>query len=150
MMQSMRARRFPQDVLSALRETKTLRIRPGRARRRFIGIRMVVVDGCVCSWSLKPRSWYRTFLDEPAETIQIANRELPIRAVHTRSEPTKAAVDRAYLKKYGLPGGYSVRNAFMGSIEAAFRAGTPVATSAAIPSTAVTPAKVAGSVGFTA
>lgn len=83
-------------------------------------------------------------------TIQIASRALPIRAVHTRSEPTKAAVDRAYLKKYGLPGGYSVRNAFMGSIEAAFRAGTPVATSAAILSTAVAPAKVAGSVGFTA
>jgi hypothetical protein len=47
-------------------------------------------------------------------------------------------------------GDYSVRNAFMGSIEAAFRAGTPVATSAAIPSTAVTQAKVVGSVGFTA
>jgi hypothetical protein len=103
MIEPVPARRFPQDVLAALRETKTLRIRAGRGRHRFIGIWMVVVDDRVFvrSWSLKPRSWYRTFLEEPRGKIQIAKRELPIRAVHTRSERTKADVDRAYMKKYG-------------------------------------------------
>lgn len=54
----------------------------------------------VRSWSLKPRSWYRTFLEERSGRIQIDHRELRIRAVRTRSERMKRAVDRAYLRKY--------------------------------------------------
>jgi hypothetical protein len=54
----------------------------------------------VRSWSLKTRSWYRTFLEQPRGTIHIANRNITIRAVRTRSERLKDAVDRAYLKKY--------------------------------------------------
>jgi hypothetical protein len=66
----------------------------------------VVVEGRVFvrSWSLKPRSWYRTFLEEPRGIIQVAGREIPIRAVHTRSERLKTAVSRAYLEKYHTPG----------------------------------------------
>ena len=58
----------------------------------------------VRSWSLKPRSWYRTFLEEPRGAIQLAGREIPVRAVRTRSERLKDAVDRAYLEKYKSPG----------------------------------------------
>ena len=58
----------------------------------------------VRSWSLKPRSWYRTFLEEPRGAIQLAGREIPVRAVRTRSERLKGAVDRAYLEKYKSPG----------------------------------------------
>ena len=103
MMQSMATRRFSEDILAALRQGKSLRIRAGSGRHRFIGIWMVAVADRVFvrSWSLKPRSWYRTFLEDPLGRIQIGNREIRIRAVHTRSERTKAAVDRAYLKKYG-------------------------------------------------
>jgi len=44
-----------------------LAIRAGTEPHRFIGIWAVVVDGRVFvrSWSLKPRSWYRTFREDP-------------------------------------------------------------------------------------
>jgi hypothetical protein len=99
-------RRFPSDILAAIRDGKILGIRAGTAPHRFIGIWAVVVEGRVFvrSWSLKPRSWYRTFLEEPRGAVQVAGRELPVRAVHTRSERLKLAVDRAYLQKYNTPG----------------------------------------------
>ena len=56
------------------------------------------------SWSLKPRSWYRTFLEEPRGVIVINDREIRVRAVFTRSERLKTAVDRAYREKYNTPG----------------------------------------------
>ena len=98
--------RFPDDVLAAIRDGKILGLRAGTQPHRFIGIWAVVVEGRVFvrSWSLKPRSWYRTFLEEPRGTIQIADREIAVRAVHTRSERLKDAIDRAYLEKYKTPG----------------------------------------------
>jgi hypothetical protein len=97
---------FPDDILAAIHESKILRIRAGMEPHRLIGIWVVVVEGRVFvrSWSLKPRSWYRTFLEEPRGAIQIAGREVPVRAVRTRSERLKDAVDRAYLEKYNTPG----------------------------------------------
>jgi hypothetical protein len=98
-------RRFAKDTLAAIDESKTLRIRAGTRPHRFIGIWVVVVEGRVFvrSWSLKPRSWYRTFLEEPRGAVQVAGRKMPVRAVHTRSERLKDAVDRAYLAKYNTP-----------------------------------------------
>ena len=95
-------RHFPAGILVAIRDGKILHIRAGSEPHRFIGIWVVVVEGRVFvrSWSLKPRSWYRTFLKEPRGTIQVAGREIPVRAVQTRSERLKDAVDRAYLEKY--------------------------------------------------
>jgi hypothetical protein len=102
----MAKRRFADDVLAALRDGKILGIRAGTQPHRFIGIWAVVVEGRVFvrSWSLKPRSWYRTFLEEPRGTIQVAGQEIAVRAVRTRSERLKGAVDRAYLEKYHTPG----------------------------------------------
>jgi len=99
-------RRFPADVVAEIHTNKILGIRAGTAPHRFIGIWAVVVEGriFVRSWSLKPRSWYRTFLEEPRGTIQVEGREIAVRAVHTRSERLKAAVDQAYLEKYKTPG----------------------------------------------
>jgi hypothetical protein len=99
-------RRFPDEVLAAIRDGKILGIRAGTQPHRFIGIWAVVVDGRVFvrSWSLKPRSWYRTFLEEPHGAVQVAGREISVRAVRTRSERLKGAVDRAYLQKYNTPG----------------------------------------------
>jgi hypothetical protein len=99
------SQRFPPDLLDAIRDGKILRIRAGTQPHRFIGIWAVVVEGRVFvrSWSLKPRSWYRTFLEEPVGTIQVGDREIPVRAVRTRSERLKEAVDRAYLEKYKTP-----------------------------------------------
>jgi hypothetical protein len=97
---------FPSGVVSAIDKGKILGIRAGTGPHRFIGIWAVVVERRVFvrSWSLKPRSWYRTFLEEPRGTINVEGREIPIRAVRTRSERLKAAIDRAYLEKYNTPG----------------------------------------------
>ena len=80
-------------------------LRAGTEPHRFIGIWVVVVEGRVFvrSWSLKSRSWYRTFLADPRGVIQFAGDEFPIRAVRTRSERLKRLVDRAYLEKYHTP-----------------------------------------------
>ncbi len=98
-------RRFVPDIVAAIRDGKVLRIRAGSQPHRFIGIWAVVVKGRVFvrSWSLKPRSWYRTFLKEPRGVAEVAGRKIPVRAVRTRSERLKDAVDRAYLKKYNAP-----------------------------------------------
>jgi len=99
-------RRFTGEVLAVIRDAKILGIRAGNGPHRFIGIWAVVVQDRVFvrSWSLKPRSWYRTFLEEPHGAVRIAGREIAIRAVRTRSERLKDAVDRAYLGKYNTPG----------------------------------------------
>lgn len=103
--QTMRPPRFSARLMAAVRDGRMIRIRAG-TRHRFIGIWAVVVDGRVFvrSWSLKPQGWYRTFLVDPRGAIRIGARVIPIRAVRTRSERLKAAIDRAYLAKYNSPG----------------------------------------------
>jgi hypothetical protein len=98
----MRAKRgFDADTLATLSATKYLRIRAGD-EHKFIGIWVVVVQGraFVRSWYQKPRSWWRTFLKEPRGAIEIAGEQIQVRAVQTRSERVKDAVDRAYVEKY--------------------------------------------------
>ena len=99
-------KRFGADILAAIRKDKILGIRAGSGPHRTIGIWMVVVEGRVFvrSWSLKPRSWWRTFLEDPYGSIFIADREISIRAVHTRSERLKDAISQAYKEKYNTPG----------------------------------------------
>ena len=98
--------RFSDDILAVFRESKGLRIRAGAGSHRFIGIWLVVVNDCVFvrSWSVKPLGWYRTFLEEPRGTVRIANREIAVRAVRTRDQRVRDAVDRAYMDKYNTPG----------------------------------------------
>jgi hypothetical protein len=99
-------RRFPDDILAEIRKGKILRIRAGTRPHRFIGIWVVVVENRVFvrSWSVKPRSWFRTFLEEPRGAIQVGEREIEVRAVRTRSERLQDEIDRAYLEKYKTPG----------------------------------------------
>lgn len=99
-------RRFPDEILAIIRDGKIIGLRAGTQPHRFIGIWAVVVEGRVFvrSWSLKPRSWYRTFLEEPRGVINVDGKELPVRAVRTRSDRLKDAIDRAYLEKYKTPG----------------------------------------------
>ena len=99
-------RTFPGKILAAIRDDKMLRIRAGTGPHRFIGIWPVVVEGRVFvrSWNLKPRSWYRTFLEEPQGAILVDGREIAVRAVRTRSERLKDAIDEAYLEKYDTRG----------------------------------------------
>lgn len=100
------SRRFSDDVLATLRETKGLRIRAGTGTHRFIGIWFVIVKNRVFvrSWSVKPDGWYRVFLKEPCGTIRTADREIAIRAVPMKSKSLRDAVDRAYMDRYSTPG----------------------------------------------
>jgi hypothetical protein len=99
-------KRFTPDILAAIHKEKILGLRAGSEPHRTIGIWAVVVEGRVFvrSWSLKPRSWYRTFLEDSSGSIFIADREIPVRAVHTRSERLKDLVSQAYKEKYNTPG----------------------------------------------
>jgi hypothetical protein len=99
-------RRFPSRIICAIGQSKILGIRTGSQPHRFIGIWAVVAQGRVFvrSWDQKPDGWYRVLRQEPYGIIQIADRELRIRAVQTRSEGVKDAVDRAYAEKYTTPG----------------------------------------------
>ena len=99
-------RRFTSRVLATIRDSQVLGVRAGTGPHRVIGIWAVVVEGRVFvrSWSLKPRSWFRTFLEEPRGIIAVEGREIPVRAVFTKSERLKDAVSRAYLEKYHTPG----------------------------------------------
>lgn len=98
--------RFSKGILAAIHKGGILGLRAGSQPHRIVGIWAVVVEGRVFvrSWSLKPRSWYRTFLEEPRGVIQVGEAEIAIRAVHTRSERLKDAVDRGYREKYNTPG----------------------------------------------
>lgn len=100
------AKRFPGKILAAIREDKILGIRAGTKPHRIIGIWSVVVEGRVFarSWSLKPHSWFRTFLEDPQGIIQVGKRRIRVRAIQTRSERLKDAVSQAYREKYNTPG----------------------------------------------
>ena len=109
-------RGFSKKVVEAIRDGKILGIRAGTKPHRIIGIWAVVVENRVFvrSWSLKPRSWYRAFLEEPVGVIEVDGREIPVRAVFTRSERLKTAVDRAYREKYNTPGSLHYVRGFAG------------------------------------
>jgi hypothetical protein len=100
------AKRFEKEVVEALRKAKIVGLRAGRGEHRFIGLWVVVVEGRVFvrSWGLAERSWYTAFVREPVGVLQVGERQLPVRAVRTRSERLKRAVSRAYLEKYHTPG----------------------------------------------
>lgn len=99
-------KRFPKKIVAAIRDAKILGIRAGTRPHRVIGIWAVVVEGRVFvrSYSLKPRSWYRTFLEEPRGVIVVNDRQVAVRPVFTRSERLKKLVDRAYAEKFPTPG----------------------------------------------
>ena len=99
-------RGFSASVLAAIDDGQVIGIRAGLEPHRVIAIWAVVVQGRVFvrSWSLKARSWFRTFVEDPRGIITVNDREIPVRAVFTRSERLKDAVSRAYLEKYHTPG----------------------------------------------
>jgi hypothetical protein len=98
---------FSDDILAAINKEKMLGIRAGMvSNHRVIGIWAVVVEGRVFvrSWSLSPRSWWRIFLEDSHGNIFIAGKEIPVRAIQTRSERLKDLVSLAYKEKYNTPG----------------------------------------------
>jgi hypothetical protein len=94
-------RRFPKATLEELADAKILGVRAG-TEHRYTGVWVVVVEGraFVRSWNDKPTGWYRAFQAEPSGSIQLAGREIPVRARRTRSERLRDAVTRAFAGKY--------------------------------------------------
>jgi hypothetical protein len=102
----MKRRRFNRKLLTAINKSAGIKIRAGTGDHKFIRIWAVVVDDRVFvrSWSIKRRSWYRTFLKEPQGAILVDDQEISIRALHPKSEKLKDRIDTAYLEKYPTPG----------------------------------------------
>jgi hypothetical protein len=101
--------RFADAVLAAIHKERILGMRAGsETDHRVIGIWAVVVDGRVFvrSYTMKPRSWWRTFLEDPQGEIFVAKRKrgIKVRAVQVKSEKIKDAVSAAYREKYNTPG----------------------------------------------
>ncbi len=98
--------RFDKQTLAAIDKAQIIGIKAGRGNHRFIGIWAVVVEGRVFvrSWSLKERSWWRTFLEDPYGAITVDGTEIVVRAVRTRSERLQGLISKAYLAKYKSPG----------------------------------------------
>src|SRR6476469_3457003 len=100
------AKKFPPKTVEAIHEAKILGIRAGMKPHRIIGIWAVVVEGRVFvrSYSLKPRSWWRTFHEDPRGVIEVNGKQIKVRPVFTRSERLKKLVDLAYAEKFPTPG----------------------------------------------
>lgn len=99
--------RFPDEVLESIRKEKIIGIRAGSdSTHRVIGIWAVVVERRVFvrSWSMKPHSWWRTFLEDPKGVMTVGTKEFRIRTIQTRSERLKDRVSVAYKEKYNTPG----------------------------------------------
>ena len=118
-------RRFPKAIVAAIRDGKILGIRAGTKPHRVLGIWAVVVEGRVFvrSYSLKPRSWYRTFLEEPRGIVEVDGKQIPVRPVFTRSERLKKLVDRAYAEKFHARFAHLCRR-FQGKEASRFNDGT--------------------------
>lgn len=100
---------FSREVIAKIDSERILGIRAGSdASHRVIGIWAVVVEGRVFvrSWSMKPRSWWRTFLEDPYGEIFVAKRKrgIKVRAVQVKSEKMKEKVSAAYREKYNTRG----------------------------------------------
>ena len=100
------AKKFPKRIAASICDARILGIRAGTKPHRIIGIWAVVVEGRVFvrSYSLKPRSWWRTFRQDPRGVIEVNGKQFKVRPVFTRSERLKELVDRAYAEKFLTPG----------------------------------------------
>lgn len=97
---------FPPAILETIRTEKILGIRAGTdSAHRIIGIWVVVVEGriFVRSYGMKPRSWWRTLLEDPRGIITVGEKEITVRAVQTRSEKVKDLVREARICENDTP-----------------------------------------------
>ena len=96
---------FPPKTLAAIAKSKILGIRAG-ATHRVIGVWVVVVERRVFirSWTVRPDGWFHAFREDPNGILEIDGKRIKVRAVQTRSERLKDAVEAAYAGKYTTPG----------------------------------------------
>jgi hypothetical protein len=102
-------KKFPKATLEKIQKERMLGIRAGtNSDHKIIGIWVVTVNGRVFvrSWSKKPRSWWRTFLEDPNGTIYVAGskRGIKVRAIQVKNKELNDLVTKAYKEKYNKPG----------------------------------------------
>jgi len=105
----MKAKTFPKATLEKIQKERMLGIRAGtNSEHKIIGIWVVTVNGRVFvrSWTRKPRSWWRTFLEDPNGTIYVAGskRGIKVRAIQVKDKDLNDLVTKAYKEKYNKPG----------------------------------------------
>ena len=96
---------FKKADVEALHKAKILGVRAG-TEHRYTGVWVVVVEDRVFarSWSDKPTGWFRAFKEEPNGTIQVGDREIPVRGKPVRSARIRDAVTAAFAEKYNTKG----------------------------------------------
>ena len=97
------ARRLSRPVVAAADAAGIMGIRAGaKSDHKFRGVWPIVVDGRLFarSWTLTRGGWYRTFLEDPLGVIQVADREVRIRAIRVKSERLRDKIEDAYAEKY--------------------------------------------------
>src|SRR6476661_5560581 len=92
---------FTGDVVEEFRKAKIMGVRSG-TEHRHTGVWVVVVDDRVFarSWNDKPTGWFRAFKTEPNGTIQVGERELPVRGRVVRGARLLDAITVAFGEKY--------------------------------------------------
>ncbi|HCB01984.1 MAG TPA: DUF2255 domain-containing protein [Anaerolineae bacterium] len=105
----MKTKTFPKATLEKIQKERMLGIRVGtNSEHKIIGIWVVTVNGRVFvrSWTRKPRSWWRTFLEDPNGTIYVAGskRGIKVRAKQVKDNALNDLVTKAYKEKYNKPG----------------------------------------------
>ena len=96
---------FKKADVEAVDKAKILGVRAG-SEHRYTGVWVVVVEDRVFarSWSDKPTGWFRAFKEEPNGTIQVGDREIPVRGKPVRSPRIRDAVTAAFAEKYNTKG----------------------------------------------
>ena len=87
-------RLFSESVLAALHKARILGVRAG-AEHRYTGVWVVVVENRVFvrSWNDRPTGWYRAFQTQPVGSIQLAGRDIAIRARQLRGAVVPGHLD---------------------------------------------------------
>ena len=93
--------KFSKTIIEAAQSAKIMGVRAG-TEHKFTGVWIVVVEGRIFarSWSDKPTGWFRAFKKQPAGTIQIGDREIPVRGKPVRSARILDVVTEAFGEKY--------------------------------------------------
>ena len=97
--------RFSKVIVEAAQSAKIMGVRAG-SEHKYTGVWVVVVEGRIFarSWSDKPTGWYRAFKKQPVGTIQVGEREIPVRGKPVRSARILDAVTVAFGEKYNTKG----------------------------------------------
>lgn len=96
-------KRLSRAVVAAADAASIMGIKAGaKSDHKFTGVWPVVVSGRVYarSWTLTKGGWYRSFLEDPLGLLQVADREIRVRAIPARSERVRDKVEEAYAAKY--------------------------------------------------